>query len=140
MKLFKKLGLVIALGASLVLASCGGDNPNESTPDSANPTCTRAANWAKISTGLTESKVIAILGNPRQVSSTSTSKTFTFESCRVFVVETTPDDPKTPEDEQVKKEIHIGGVVVFGSAKNGYVASFTSPGVPTETILSQSPF
>lgn len=135
MKLFKKLGLVIALGASLVLASCGGDNPNETTSASDNPTCKSTANWAKISKGLTESKVLSILGSPKQISSTSTSKTFTYEKCRGFYVYKEKDDPATPlinEREQSKEILYIGGVVVFSLANNGYVASFTSPGFPTE--------
>jgi hypothetical protein len=142
MKLFKKLGLVLALGASLALVGCGGDNPNESTSASDNPTCTRAANWAKISKGLTESNVIAILGSPTQITSTSTAKTFIYEKCRIFTVETTPDDPKTPFplNEQKVKDVLVSGLVVFSSANNGYVASFTSPGVITETFIKESDF
>ncbi len=135
MKLFKKLGLVIALGASLVLASCGGDNPNETTSASDNPTCRSSANWAKISKGLTESKVLSILGSPKQISSNGTSKTFTYERCRGFYVYKVKDDPATPlinESEKSKETIYYEGIVIFGSANNGLVVSFTSPPHPTE--------
>lgn len=140
MKLFKKLGLVLALGASLTLIGCGGDNPNNDTTSSTNPSCKSAANWAKISVGLTESKVISILGNPKQIESTSTSKTFTYEDCRYFKVEVTADDPKTLENEQTYKEVLTSGVVVFGSSISGYVTSFASPNFPTGVILEQSEF
>lgn len=134
MKLFKKLGLVIALGSSLVLASCGGDNPNETTSASDNPTCKSTANWAKISKGLTESKVLSILGNPKQISSNGSSKTYTYEKCRGFYVYKEKDDPATLQNERdlSAELLFLGGVVVFNLANNGYVASFTSPGFPTE--------
>lgn len=140
MKLFKKLALVLALGASLTLIGCGGDNPNNGFSASSNPSCTRAANWAKVSNGLTESNVLAVLGNPRQIISTSTTKTYNYEDCRVFKVEVTPDDPKTLESEQTYKLVSIGGVVVFNSAISGYVTAFTSPGFPTGVILEQTEF
>lgn len=135
MKLFKKLGLVIALGASLVLAGCGGDNPNETTSASDNPTCRSSANWAKISKGLTESKVLSILGSPKQIASTGTSKTFTYERCRGFFVYKAKDDPATPlinEREKSRETIYYEGIVIFGPAINGFVVSFTSPPHPTE--------
>jgi hypothetical protein len=137
MKLFKKLGLVLALGASLALVGCGGDNPNESTSASNNPTCRSTANWAKISKGLTESKVLSILGNASQISSTSNSKTFIYESCRGFLVQTTPDDPATLVNEQVTKIEVFGGSVVFNAAQGGTVSTFASPANSTTSVIRE---
>lgn len=128
MKLFKKLGLILALGASLALVGCGGDNPNNDTSGSANPSCTALSNWTKISKGLTESKVLSILGNPSQVTSDGSSKTYTYEDCRFFEVEKTAATATTP---LVTEGQRFGGSVVFGSSSNGFVTSFASPGVPT---------
>jgi hypothetical protein len=129
MKLFKKIGLVLALGASLALVGCGGDNPNESTSASNTPTCTLVSNWNKMSTGLTESKVLSILGNPAQATSDGKVKTYKYEDCRQFRVVKTPGTATT---KPVYEYITIGGTVVFSPTNNGYVASFTSPGVPTQ--------
>lgn len=134
MKLFKKLALVLALGASLTLIGCGGENPNETTSASGDPTCKSTANWAKISKGLTESKVLSILGNPKQISSTSSAKTYTYEKCRAFFVYKDKDDPATAIDEREagKELVFLGGVVVFSTANSGFVNAFTSPGFPTD--------
>lgn len=131
MKLFKKFGLITALIASLSLTACGGDNPNEDVSASSNPTCKLNANWAKISKGLTESKVISILGNPTQISTTSTAKTFIYERCRAFLVQSDPKDDTTQKIE------YYGGTVVFTSAVNGYVASFSSPASAKDNVLKE---
>lgn len=139
MKLFKKLGLVLALGASLVLVACGGDNPNETTSSSDNPTCKSTANWAKISKGLTESKVLSILGSPAQITSAGNSKTYIYERCRGFLVTKTREDPNTVEIELVEEYQYFGGSIVFSSAVSGFVASFASPARPTELNVELAP-
>lgn len=131
MKLLKKLGLVLALGASLALVACGGDNPNDSTSASSNPTCKSIDNWAKISKGLSESKVLSILGSPSQITSTGSAKTFIYESCRGFLTQSDPNDISTQ-----KAEI-FGGTIVFTTPNNGFVSTFASPASAKANVVRE---
>lgn len=123
------------LGLTLVLAACGGTDPNDSVPAVTQATCKIKANWNKVQIGHSVSSVLGILGQPNQVTATNASTTYTYEACRIFHVLVTKDDPATEANETETLYRLMSGSVVF---TGGYVSAIGSPKYDdTETVIRE---
>ena len=85
----KKFAISIAttLIASVVLVACNGSSSDNgtSTSTSLRATCTAAANWNALRTGMSLGDVQKYLGAPTQVTVTSSSTVYSYEACRGFI-------------------------------------------------------
>ena len=124
------------LSLTLALVACGGSDPNDSVASVAQATCKIKSNWTKVQIGHSVSSVLSILGQPNQITSTTTSNTYTYEACRIFYVLLTKDDLSTTEVDETETIYRLmpGSVTFTG----GYVSAINSPKYDdTETVIRE---
>lgn len=122
-----KVSKFAGLALATLLVSCGGTDPNDTATPAKLATCKILSNWNLVQIGYSVENVVKILGQPNQVTATTSSKTYTYEDCRIFFVEKTPDDSTTPENEFVGTYILKSGTVTFTGGTGGYVSAINAP-------------
>lgn len=132
----RSLANATLLSLTLALAACGGSDPNDSLASVTQATCKIKSNWTKVQIGHSVSSVLSILGQPNQITSSTTSTTYTYEACRIFYVLVTKDDPSTTEVNETETIYRLmpGSVTFTG----GYASAIASPKYDdTETVIRE---
>ncbi len=124
---FFKVSKIASLALAALLVSCGGTDPNDTATSAKLATCKVLSNWNLVQIGYSIENVVKVLGQPNQVTATATAKTYTYEDCRIFFVEKTPDDVTTDINEFVGRYVLKSGTVTFTGGTGGYVSAISAP-------------
>lgn len=115
------------------LVACNGSTGSNTGSGAtlAKAVCTSSANWNAVGIGMSLSDVKSILGQPTQITATSTSTVYTYDSCRGFV---TAIDETTGQ----RTRTDVGGSVTWQG--NIGVTAISSPERPAGTVLCEVDF